>query len=103
MLAPRGSRPLAMKLPGRYFALAVIAFTAPLLFGCSSSTPKATEGAACTEPENPYEEGTGHYAGYEWAAENGGDCNGNSESFNEGCEEYERQEEEYEACQEKER
>ena len=92
-----------MKPSGRHFALAVIAFTTPLFFGCSSSTPKATGEAACIEPENPYEEGTGHYAGYEWAAQNGSDCNGNSESFNEGCEEYERQEEEYEACEAKER
>ncbi len=37
---------------------------------------------------NPYSEGTGHYAGYEWAERTGGDCNGNSASFNEGCEEY---------------
>ena len=25
----------------------------------------------CVEPENPYSEGTGHYAGYEWAERNG--------------------------------
>jgi hypothetical protein len=24
----------------------------------------------CTQPENPYDEGTGHYAGYEWAEKN---------------------------------
>ena len=32
---------------------------------------------------------SGHQAGYEWAEENGissdSDCNGNSDSFNEGC------------------
>ncbi|MFA5130391.1 MAG: hypothetical protein WC477_05800 [Patescibacteria group bacterium] len=39
-------------------------------------------------PENPYDEGSGHSAGYEWAEETGGDCNGNSASFNEGCEEF---------------
>jgi len=50
------------------------------------------------EPENPYSEGSGHYAGYEWAQENGTDCNGNSESFNEGCEEYARQEADYDSC-----
>ena len=37
---------------------------------------------------NPYSEGTGHYAGYEWAERTGGDCDGNSQSFNEGCEAY---------------
>jgi hypothetical protein len=40
---------------------------------------------------NPYSEGTGHYAGYEWAERTGEDCDGNSQSFNEGCEEYYRQ------------
>lgn len=51
--------------------------------------------------QNPYEIGTGHYAGYEWAKKNFDDwvseyaetgkvrsCGGNSESFIEGCEEY---------------
>lgn len=52
----------------------------------------------CIEPENPYDEGTGHYAGYEWAVENGENCNGNSESFNEGCSEYYDQLDEYEEC-----
>ncbi len=47
------------------------------------------------EPENPYNEGTGHSAGYEWAEENDpSSCNGNSNSFIEGCEEYLSQQEE---------
>jgi len=38
---------------------------------------------------NPYNEGSGHYAGYEWAEQNGvSSCGGNSNSFIEGCEEY---------------
>jgi hypothetical protein len=41
------------------------------------------------EADNPYDDGTGHYAGYEWAEENDvDDCDGNSNSFIEGCEEY---------------
>lgn len=40
------------------------------------------------EPENPYSNGSGHSAGYEWAERTGGGCNGKSDSFNEGCEEY---------------
>lgn len=41
------------------------------------------------ESENPYNEGSGHYAGYEWAMENEpSSCDGNSQSFIEGCEEY---------------
>ncbi|MGB2580121.1 MAG: hypothetical protein WBC83_00305 [Minisyncoccia bacterium] len=46
------------------------------------------------EPENPYDEGTGHSAGYEWAEENDvSSCDGNSDSFIEGCEEYLSQQE----------
>ncbi len=49
------------------------------------------------EPENPYNEGSGHSAGYEWAEENDvGSCGGNSDSFIEGCEEYLLQQENYE-------
>ena len=40
------------------------------------------------DPVNPYDSGSGHYAGFEWAGETGGNCDGNSDSFNEGCEEY---------------
>lgn len=32
----------------------------------------------CIEPENPYDEGGGHYAGYEWAIENNSSCEGNA-------------------------
>lgn len=41
---------------------------------------------------SPYDEGTGHDAGFQWAEENGiddpTDCGGDSDSFIEGCEEY---------------
>ena len=76
-----------------------------LLLGCGSDketekhgTDTKTSDASCTEPENPYSQGTGHYAGYEWAEQHGGSCNGRSQSFNEGCEEYEDQEAKYEEC-----
>lgn len=49
------------------------------------------------EPENPYDYDTGHYAGYEWG-QNGNDCGGNSDSFIEGCEEFEAQDEMYTSC-----
>ncbi len=49
------------------------------------------------EPENPYDYDSGHYAGFEWG-ENGNYCSGNSDSFVEGCEEYEVQDEAYTAC-----
>lgn len=54
----------------------------------------------CIEPENPYDESTEewHYAGFERASETGWFCDGNSDSFNEWCEEYYEQEEDYENC-----
>jgi hypothetical protein len=75
------------------------------LMACSSSTPSLSSesdesSVHCTEPTNPYEEGTGHYAGYEWAERNGSlTCGGSSESFIEGCEEYQTQESEFENCE----
>lgn len=51
----------------------------------------------CIEPRNPYYQGSGHYAGFEWG-ENGKTCGGNSGSFVGGCEEYEAQEEAYISC-----
>ena len=76
-----------------------------LIGGCSAPKPDSREGAEtssgnCAEPQNPYSAGTGHYAGYEWAeSHDGATCNGNSQSFNEGCEEYDQQEEEYQNCE----
>jgi hypothetical protein len=53
------------------------------------------------EPSNPYDDGSGHSAGYEWAEENDvDDCGGNSQSFIEGCEEYVSQKEDYENSEE---
>ncbi|MBP7806473.1 hypothetical protein KA057_02215 [Candidatus Gracilibacteria bacterium] len=52
----------------------------------------------CIEPENPYDEGSGHYAGYEWG-EQGNSCGGNSSSFIEGCEMFEELDEAFAACE----
>lgn len=74
-----------------------------VLTGCTSSQhsdAKEDAKAQCEEPVNPYDEGTGHYAGYEWAESRGsGTCDGSSQSFNEGCEEYESQVAEYDECE----
>jgi hypothetical protein len=51
----------------------------------------------CIEPENPYDYDSGHYAGWQWGEE-GNYCSGNSDSFVEGCEEYQAAEESYEQC-----
>lgn len=63
------------------------------LVGCGKSKSEI-----CLPPENPYDEGSGHYAGFEWAQENDSGCDGNSESFNEGCGEYYTQRDQYDAC-----
>lgn len=88
----------------RYIALSFTLTGFLVVSGCGSSqdSTKDEEGATkagCTEPHNPYNEGTGHYAGYEWAEKNGSTCNSSSESFKEGCEEYESQESEYQECE----
>ena len=94
----------------RRFILPLTVAGLMLTVGCKSSAPsnssdsngEATSARNCTEPENPYDEGSGHYAGYEWAENSGsGTCGGNSQSFIEGCEEYESQEAEYQECEAK--
>lgn len=70
-----------------------------LCANCSDSNDLSAEKSKnCVEPENPYEEDTGHYAGFKWAEENVEPCDGNSESFNDGCDEYYKQLESYEDC-----
>lgn len=69
---------------------------ASLCISCSDPISSSTK--TCIEPENPYDEDTGHYAGFNWAQENGGTCDGNSESFNGGCNEYYTQLNSYESC-----
>ena len=90
------------------FLLASALATSMLIAGCKSSPPsgsydsggKAGSSANCAEPENPYDEGSGHYAGFEWAQENDpGFCDGNSQSFTEGCEEFQRQQAKYDNCE----
>lgn len=50
------------------------------------------------EPENPYGSGSGHYAGFEWG-ERENSCGDNSQSFIEGCEEFQRQDEVFTSCE----
>lgn len=94
----------------RRFILPLTVAGLMLIVGCKSSAPsdtsdgngKVASASDCTEPENPYDEGSGHYAGFEWAENNDpGVCGGNSQSFIEGCEEYESQEAEYQDCEAK--
>jgi len=60
-----------------------------LLSGCSNSSDYS--GRYEAEKGSPYDISSGHGAGYEWVERTGSSCNGNSTSFNEGCEEYYRQ------------
>jgi hypothetical protein len=73
-----------------------------LLAGCekspSAKSNKKTKIEDCMSPHNPYNDGGGHDAGFKWATENGGNCNGNSDSFNEGCAEFVRQMNQYNEC-----
>jgi hypothetical protein len=59
--------------------LAVVA----LIFSSALAQAQTFKGYTCTE------DCSGHEAGYEWAESKGvtdeSDCNGNSNSFNEGC------------------
>lgn len=65
----------------------------------SDETGKSVTDCSSLEPENPYDQGSGHFAGYEWAsAKNATSCGGNSPSFIEGCNTYISQEEDYARC-----
>lgn len=96
----------------------IILLILPIIFlmaGCSSSASTPTSSSNLNssnsiyqssqqednyqeEPEvgNPYDEDTGHSAGYNWAEETGGDCSTGNQSFDEGCEEYNNQVDEHE-------
>ncbi len=52
----------------------------------------------CDEPMNPYNDGGWHDAWFNRAEETWWYCDWNSDSFNEGCEEYYSQLDEYETC-----
>ena len=52
----------------------------------------------CIAPHNPFNDGGRHDAGFNWAQDSGVGCIGRSDSFNEGCEEYFRQLNQYNAC-----
>jgi len=73
-----------------------------ILSGCdkppTATSITKTKLEDCISPHNPYNDGGGHDAGFKWAAETGGNCNGNSDSFNEGCAEFFRQMNEYNQC-----
>ena len=86
-----------MKFMCLFFAVILI-----LAAGCDnnseSSISKITKTKNCISPQNPYNDGGGHDAGFNWAEENGGNCGGNSDSFNEGCFEYYNQLNRYNEC-----
>jgi hypothetical protein len=85
-----------------FLLLISLMFLAACDYGSTESSSKRSTPVSskkeCVEPQNPYDDGGGHDAGFKWASENGGDCNGNSDSFDEGCEEYHRQLNEYDEC-----
>jgi hypothetical protein len=79
--------------------LSVIQFSSSCSSDKRATEPRSEGGQDCSnlEPTNPYQPGTGHYAGFKWGEERKS-CGGNSTSFVEGCEDYEAQEDEYNSC-----
>lgn len=88
-------------------SLCGILLAAVLSSGCPAGESLSTETGARSSTdcstlavENPYDEGSGHYAGFDWAARNDvSSCGGNSASFIEGCQEFQRQVAAYKSCQ----
>lgn len=80
----------------------LVLFMVILISGCDSNstsfTSKKTKIENCIPPQNPYNDGGGHDTGFKWAIENGGNCDGHSDSFNEGCAEYYSQLNGYNEC-----
>lgn len=91
-----------MKTRYKVYILFFLAIALTILFSSCDRGAKSYESegttSECIEPNNPYNDGGGHDAGFNWAMENGGDCDGKSDSFNEGCEEYYRQLNKYNEC-----
>ena len=83
-----------------YFKIFLSLLFAMIIIGCDKDSKKydLKNKEECIAPQNPYNDGGGHDAGFNWAAETGGDCNGRSNSFNDGCEEYYRQQSKYNKC-----
>lgn len=103
----------------KIFTFSVIIFCSVLLTGCSSGSSnygyyddyeyqdsyEEEEDVVTSDNWDCTSDCSGHEAGYEWASDNGitdpYDCDGNSDSFIEGCEAYayeyqmENEEEEY--------
>ena len=84
--------PPSKALPTKLIVPAVV-MAAPIVAAIETPAPEQ-----CTEPSNPFEEGSGHYAGFEYAATHGEECTASSVSFQEGCDESDAQEDEYDAC-----
>lgn len=78
--------------------LLILIFSVFFLSSCGGDNYWWSSSRSCTEPENPYSAG-GHYEWFEWAESRWvTSCDGNSNSFNEWCEEYGRQLEIYNQC-----
>jgi hypothetical protein len=76
-----------------------IVVAAAVLTACSK-TSVSSEEAECVAPANPWSDGGGHEAGFNWAEQNHYECpNDHGESFEEGCVEYYNQLNQYEACE----
>lgn len=84
----------------RYAAIMLAALGGASCSPPSGGSPDAGSSAECVAPTNPWNgDGGGHEAGFKWAQETGGECgSSNSESFDEGCNEFHRQRRQYDEC-----
>jgi hypothetical protein len=79
-----------------------VAIIVLLLAACGDHVDGASDAAQadCVSPSNPFNDEGGHDAGFKWAEETGGSCpDSHGESFEQGCQEFHRQLEDYERCQ----
>ena len=84
----------------RYFFL-IVALSLWLAACSREDSPASSEpNEVCVEPSNPFNDGGGHDAGFNWAEDNDAECPADhGDSFHEGCEEYHVQRERFDACE----
>lgn len=93
-----------VKMSGRIiFTIAMVIGAGFFIYGfirAAASPNYDLNSKDCEQPINSYSEGSGHYAGWEWAEKNmPATCGGNSQSFIEGCEENLKQNRDYQVCE----
>jgi hypothetical protein len=78
--------------------MSIILIVLSSCFTGSSNLATKKQAEECIAPHNPYNDGSSHDAGFDWARLDGGKCDNRFQSFNEGCSEYYRQLTQYNKC-----